>query len=214
MRDLELFYDIVSPYSYLGFEIIRRYQAQWDLNLLYRPFFLGGVHKEVGNSAPINVPAKAKYMFTDLQRASEHCQVPLTMPTNFPVFTLATQRFLIAVERDWPDHLEALTSTLFERFWCRDEDVSSPEVLLEACHEVGFDSDLAKRNVEMTADPTIKQALKDASSEAVARGAFGAPTFFLKTDDGEEMFFGSDRFHHLAVALNEDWMGPVPSDGK
>lgn len=31
-----------SPYSYFGFETILRYEKLWNLNLILRPFFLGG----------------------------------------------------------------------------------------------------------------------------------------------------------------------------
>ena len=37
--------------------------------------------------------------------------------------------------------------------------------------------------------PGIKETLRDATAEAVSRGAFGAPTFFWR----DRMFFGNDR---------------------
>ncbi len=40
-------------------------------------------------------------------------------------------------------------------------------------------------------------ALKNATSEAVERGIFGALTFFV----GEEMFWGNDRFCFVEQAL-------------
>ena len=38
-----------------------------------------------------------------------------------------------------------------------------------------------------------KDRLRADTEEALARGAFGAPTFFV----GHEMFFGNDRIAHL-----------------
>jgi 2-hydroxychromene-2-carboxylate isomerase len=43
----------------------------------------------------------------------------------------------------------------------------------------------------------IKQALFQTTEEAVKRGTFGAPTFFV----GDEMFFGHDRMHLLEQYL-------------
>jgi 2-hydroxychromene-2-carboxylate isomerase len=45
----------------------------------------------------------------------------------------------------------------------------------------------------------VKQALKVATSEAVERGVFGAPAFFV----GEEMFWGNDRLHFVEAALRQ-----------
>ena len=48
-----------------------------------------------------------------------------------------------------------------------------------------------------TQEPAIKQQLIANTEEAVARGAFGAPTFFV----GDEMFFGQDRLDFVEEAL-------------
>jgi 2-hydroxychromene-2-carboxylate isomerase len=49
----------------------------------------------------------------------------------------------------------------------------------------------------LVADPEVKAALVATTEEAVARGAFGAPTFFV----GEQMFFGQDRLDFVREAL-------------
>ena len=43
----------------------------------------------------------------------------------------------------------------------------------------------------------IEKKLKDNTDGAVARGVFGAPTFFV----GEEMYFGQDRLDYVEDAL-------------
>lgn len=47
---VELFYDIVSPYSALGWTLLQRYKSVWPMTLTLRPFFLGGVMKAVNNT--------------------------------------------------------------------------------------------------------------------------------------------------------------------
>ena len=56
----------------------------------------------------------------------------------------------------------------------------------------------AKEVLEKTQEQRIKDALRKNTDEAVERGAFGAPTFFV----GEEMFFGNDRLDFVEEALN------------
>jgi len=46
-------------------------------------------------------------------------------------------------------------------------------------------------------EPEIKATLKANTEEAVARGAFGAPTMFV----GGEMFFGNDRLPFVRAAI-------------
>lgn len=51
--------------------------------------------------------------------------------------------------------------------------------------------------IDDISDQSIKDALKSNTEEALARGAFGAPTFFV----GNEMYFGNDRFEFIEEAL-------------
>ncbi|XP_055140305.1 glutathione S-transferase kappa 1 isoform X4 [Symphalangus syndactylus] len=48
-RTLELFYDVLSPYSWLGFEILCRYQNIWNINLQLRPSLIAGIMKDSGS---------------------------------------------------------------------------------------------------------------------------------------------------------------------
>ncbi|XP_043823737.1 glutathione S-transferase kappa 1-like isoform X4 [Dromiciops gliroides] len=48
-RKLELFYDLLSPYSWLGFEVLCRYQNIWNISLKLRPSFLAGIMRDSGS---------------------------------------------------------------------------------------------------------------------------------------------------------------------
>ncbi|PNJ51851.1 GSTK1 isoform 5 [Pongo abelii] len=48
-RTVELFYDVLSPYSWLGFEILCRYQNIWNINLQLRPSLITGIMKDSGS---------------------------------------------------------------------------------------------------------------------------------------------------------------------
>jgi 2-hydroxychromene-2-carboxylate isomerase len=49
----------------------------------------------------------------------------------------------------------------------------------------------------LVADAEVKARLAATTDEAVARGVFGAPTFFV----GDQMFFGQDRLEFVREAL-------------
>ena len=49
----------------------------------------------------------------------------------------------------------------------------------------------------MVGDPKVKADLVARTEASVARGVFGAPTFFVE----DQMFFGQDRLHFVQEAL-------------
>ncbi len=184
MKKLEFFYDIVSPYSYIAATQMAQFEGKADV--VWRPFLLGGVFKATGNSGPaFTVPAKAPYMFKDLQRLANYHQIKLSMPANFPANTVTVQRILCAASEA---ECKALTLKLYEAYWGQGKDITNLELLTEL---VGADL------VAKTQEDTVKNVLKANTEDAVARGAFGAPTFFV----GDEMYFGEDRLFLVHEAL-------------
>ncbi len=63
--------------------------------------------------------------------------------------------------------------------------MDDPEVIKAAFDESGFD---ANKLMEQMQDPDVKAKLI-ANTEAVERGVFGIPKFFVE----DEMFFGKDK---------------------
>ena len=75
-----------------------------------------------------------------------------------------------------------------------DRDLADDDVLADLLTDSGLKSD---DYLSAADDEDIKAVLKRNTEEAVARGAFGAPTFFV----GDDMFFGNDRFDFVREAL-------------
>jgi len=59
---------------------------------------------------------------------------------------------------------------------------------------VGIDADAFAEGITQ---PHIKQTLKANTDEAIGRGAFGVPSFFV----GDDMYFGNDRLDYLRLAV-------------
>lgn len=210
MHRIEFFYDIISPYSWLAFETLCRYRPRWDLDLGFRPFLLGGVMKATGNRPPAALPARGQFLALDLARNRDYFGVPLQMPRHFPMLTLQTMRLLTAVREEVPERLEAASRRLWQQYWSEGGNIGELETLLGALRDVGCGESEAAALIARTADPAVKEALKATTQVAIDRGAFGAPTYFVMGDGAPEMFFGSDRFPHLAARLGETWVGPQP----
>jgi len=194
--DVEFFFDIGSPYSYLASTQIEQLDQEPGASVEWRPFLLGGVFKETGNAAPANVPPKAQYMLTDLRRWADTYDIPFQMPENFPLNTLPTQRALVAVKKRG-GAVPPLARALFRGYWVGGRDVSDPSVIAQMCERVDEPGDDI---LEALDDDDIKAELRKVTNEAVERGAFGAPTFFV--DD--KMFWGNDRLTFVRAAVRED----------
>ncbi|MFK7931710.1 MAG: 2-hydroxychromene-2-carboxylate isomerase [Myxococcota bacterium] len=185
MATIEMFYDIVSSYSYLASTRIEAIAADTGHSVVFRPIFLGGLMKAVGNVPPAQLPARGRHLFVDLQRWSAYYQVPLSFPSRFPMMTLTAQRALIAMA---PEARIAPTHRLFEAYWVHDRDINDREVLVDI---------LGEAEVDAAGTPEAKAALIAETGEAERRGAYGAPTFFV----GDEMWFGNDRLPFLEQFL-------------
>ena len=72
--------------------------------------------------------------------------------------------------------------------------MSDPEVLTVVLEKAGLD---AGPILERCKEQEIKDLLRKNTDDAVARGAFGAPTFFVN----DELFFGNDRLDFVEEAL-------------
>ena len=201
MRQVEFYYDLVSPYSYLAYTQLGRICREHDAELVFKPMLLGAVHKMSGNRAPIEVEAKSRYQWRDIHRWADHYDVPLQFPDPFPFRTLKTLR--AAMFCSGRGELEAFTREAFALYWQEDgapkglEESDEDGPVAEVARRIGADPEEV---LEGTATPESKQAMKDATEEAVERGVFGAPAFFV---DGE-MFWGNDRLHFVEAALESE----------
>lgn len=215
---VELFYDVISPYSYLAFETLTRYRAPWNLDLKLKPFFLGGVMKESNNRPPSLVPNKASYMTTDLRRLSDFYGVPIKPPDFFLEFittksTIKPQRFLIALDMKYPQHLEEVSRGFWKRFYQDNKDIAEEDSVAEVGRAAGMQEDAIKDALAMIKEDRVKKALLENTKLAVDEyRAFGAPTIVAHVAGKPEVFFGSDRFEVMAHVMGKKWLGPKPAE--
>lgn len=193
-QTVEFFFDFGSPTTYLAWTQLPRICAAAGATLVYRPMLLGGVFQATGNASPVTIPAKGKYMLTDMARFARRYGVPMRFNPHFPINTLALMRGAVGVQLRWPQRFDDYVKAMFTAMWVEGRNMGDPAIVAETLGQAGFD---ARALLELTADPAIKEALKKNTEEAVSRGAFGAPTMFV----GEQMFFGQDRLDFVKEAL-------------
>lgn len=181
---IEFFFDFTSAYSYLASTQVEAVAARAGVPLEPRPFLLGPVFQGSGNSMPAQVPAKAKYMFRDLRTWAADYGVGFRFPDFFPMNSVLPSRLVLALE-DQAERMK-LTRAFFDAVWVNGLDLSKEDHAVKVAHAAGFDAEkLARR----ATDQDVKDALRANVDEAIERGAFGAPTFFVN----DQMWVGNDR---------------------
>jgi 2-hydroxychromene-2-carboxylate isomerase len=194
-REIELFFDIGSSYSYLAATQMAGLSQRTGVPVRWRPFLLGGVFKATGNDTPVRLPAKAKWILHDMTLWAHHYGIPFKMPSRFPQITLRTMRALAAAERlAGSDAIPAFALALFRAYWCDDQDITTEPVIADAAKAAGLDAAAILAAIEA---PETKEQLRANTDEAVRRGAFGAPAMFV----GEALFWGNDRIPLLEQYL-------------
>ena len=193
-KRLEFWFDIGSPAAYLAWKRLPRFLGQTGATVAHKPMLLGGVFKATGNASPVTIPAKGKWILEDLARIARRDGVPLSYGPGFPINTLALMRGAIGLQMRKPDRFAPYVDAMFDAMFGHPKDLRDEKALAEALAAAGF---VAAEILALAADPEVKQALIRNTEEAVARGAFGAPTFFV----GDEMFWGQDRMDAVAAAL-------------
>lgn len=183
---IEFFFDLASPWSYLASTQMRALEERTGIPVRWRPLLLGGVWKITGARAPREhwTENRRRYQDVDLGTWVEHYGIPFHKPSHFPPNTLIAMRGALAAER--LGRLVPYVHAGFRAYMVEDENISLPEVVLAVAGRAGLDHAAFEALLH---DPAVKDALRVNTEEAVARGAFGVPTFFWNG----RMFFGNDR---------------------
>ncbi|XP_006819334.1 glutathione S-transferase kappa 1-like [Saccoglossus kowalevskii] len=124
-KSVEFFFDVLSPYSWIGFEQICRYKNKWNMDLKFKPFFLGGIMHHSENTPPAMNPHKARYGVKDLHRLRNYYKIPMNEPADFVdvMFvkgSLSAQRLLTAISMDLNNEaVEDVSRQLWLRVWSK-----------------------------------------------------------------------------------------------
>lgn len=193
-KRVEFWFDLGSPAAYLAWKRLPAFARRTGAEIVHRPMLLGGVFKATGNASPITIPAKGKWLLEDLARAARKDGVPLAYPPGFPLNTLPLMRAATGLQLREPARFAPYVDAMYDAMFGQPRDLREEQALAEVLAAAGF---APAQILALAADPEVKQALIKNTEEAVARGVFGAPTFFV----GEEMFWGQDRMDAVAEAL-------------
>jgi 2-hydroxychromene-2-carboxylate isomerase len=184
--EIEFWFEFASNYSYLSVMRIEGEAKRHGVRILWRPFLLGPIFRDLRMETSPFVLQKEKgaYVWQDMERQCRKYGLRWKRPSTFPrLSVLASRVALIGAEQPW---MADYCRRVMELNFALDKDINSPTQLSPILAELGLSADEILAQAQ--AEPT-KALLRKQTERARARGIFGAPTFFV----GTEMFWGNDR---------------------
>ena len=196
MKTFDFYFDFGSLASYLAHTQLPKMCTETGASANLLPMLLGGVFQATGNSSPMTVPAKGRYVFVDFKRYADGYGVPLNTNPHFPIITTTLMRMVTALQMHNDPRMQTFMDAVFQAIWVNSRNLNDPVIVGQVLTDAGFD---AAALLAMANDQATKDQLKAVTMKAVERGVFGAPTFFV----GEEMFWGQDRIEQVKAALKD-----------
>jgi 2-hydroxychromene-2-carboxylate isomerase len=148
-------------------------------------------------------PTKKVVGQAGMSRTLKRYKIKYNPPLQHPRKSVNALRLLYCVDGE---ERKSLTEALFKAYWVTGRDITSTSVLLDIAQECGI-AGLSESNF---ADPAARKELENATAEAIERGAFGVPGFWIPdarwTDFNSEkregrFFWNQDRMHFVEAAF-------------
>ena len=195
---VDFIFDIASPNAYFCHQLIPGFEERTGVKFDYIPCLLGGIMKLSGNQPPFvafaDIKNKNNYQFIEIERfIKQHKLVKYKFNSHFPQNTVQVKRGALAAQE--LGIFDRYIEVILRAMWEEDKNLSDLDVLQDTLINNKFD---AEAIIKIVTSQECKDKLIKNTSEAVDRGAFGVPTFFI--DD--QIFFGKDHLHQLEEYIN------------
>jgi len=190
---VEFHFDFGSPNAYLAELVIPTVERRTGVKFEYVPVLLGGIYKATGNMSPADslrgIKNKPEYQRLETERfMRRHNITKFRLNPFFPVNTLMLMRCAVAAQ--FEGMFEPYFRAAYHHMWEEPKKMDDVEIFRAAHKSSGIDID---RLMARAQQDDVKKRLIDLTTDAVNRGAFGSPTFFVC----KEMFFGKDQLRDV-----------------
>jgi 2-hydroxychromene-2-carboxylate isomerase len=199
MKQLSFWFDPISPFAYLAFERLPQALEGLSIEVSYRPILFAGLLHHWGQKGPAEIEPKRAWTFRHVHWLGAQHGIAIDTPAQHPFNPLALLRLLVASAPVGGSPNRRACALVLGHVWQGGGDANDPARLEALTQELAPPLDAN--------DAGVKQALKDATADALARGVFGVPTVEV---DGR-LFWGLDALPMLAAYLRgEPWFdGPA-----
>ena len=198
MSQIDYFFATLSPYCYLAGQRLEEVAAKHGATINYKPFDIVAAFGRTGGTPPKDRhPSRMEYRAQDLLRQAKKLGMEFNLkPAHWPTNGAPAAYAFIAAQHAGGGDLGKLAHAITRCVWAKEQDIAQDDVVRACLTEAGFDPSLADSGLLRGAE-TYAANLE----EAVERGVFGAPFYFV----GDQRFWGQDRIGevdaHLAGTL-------------
>ena len=183
MRALTLYFDFVSPYSYLAFK--RLGELPGGVEVVLEPVLFAGLLNHFGQKGPAEIPEKRRWTYRWCTWWAKELDIPFRFPASHPFNPLHHLRLALAAGPSREN-----VGRIFEAIWTSGAEAADPAAFAALVKRMGVDE-------ARLASPEVKDALRKNTEAAAARGVFGVPTWEV---DGE-LFWGADALGFVQAFL-------------
>ena len=187
MRQIDWYFDFISPYSYLASESLQRLPV--DIELRPCPILFAGLLQHWHTKGPAEIAPMRRFTFRQVQWLADKHDIPLKLPPQHPFNPLKLLRLCIALGNE-----TVTAQRLFRFVWAEGGSCDDANGWRQLTSELEID------DVESClAAPEVKQSLRENTEQAIEKGVFGVPAFVV---DGE-IFWGFDSLDFLLAYLQD-----------
>ena len=196
---VEFHFDFGSPNAYLAELVLPQIEKRTGVKFSYIPVLLGGIYKATNNMSPFEslrgIRNKPEFNALETRRfIARHNITTFKSNPFFPVNTLTLMRGAVAAQ--FEDIFEPYFRAAYHHMWEDPKKMDDPGIFRDAFLSSGIDID---RLIARAQQDDVKKKLIENTTDAVERGSFGSPTFFV----GREMFFGKDQLRDVEESIVE-----------
>ena len=190
-KSIEFYFDFSSPYAYLGFKEIIKYEKKHRFQIKYMPIFLGGLHNSAGITPAAFNKIKSKHMIQDTKLVANKKNIKFSFNSYFPIKTVNFMRGAIIAKDD--NYEKIYVEKIFDSIWRDGLNMNDNIIINKVLKNLDLNPSIFFGKVS---DIKIKDKLKKLTNDALKKGIFGAPTYYVN----RKIFFGQDR---LSYAIDE-----------
>ena len=197
MAQIDYFFATLSPYCYLAGTRLEEVAAKHGASINYKPFDIVAAFGRTGGTPPKDRHiSRIEYRAQELVRQAKKLDMPFNLkPAHWPTNGAPAAYAFIAAQNAGGGDLGQLAHLITRAVWAEEKDIAQDDVVRACLQEAGFDPALADSGMLVGAETYARNL-----DEAVERGVFGAPFYFV----GDQRFWGQDRIADVDAHLAGD----------
>lgn len=191
MKQIDFYFDFISPYAYLAFEHLPEMLMGLSYSVTYKPVLFAAMLRHHGQLGPAEIQPKRDWTYRQVAWLAHTHGIEMQLPAAHPFNPLPLLRLAVASnQQGMPNRY--VTEALFHHVWRGGADAADAQRLQTLIAHIAPSRDMHGNEV--------KSQLKAHTEAAITQALFGVPTMVV---DGKP-FWGFDALTMMRDYLRGD----------